>query len=63
MLVLWSVLLTPVQLLFSTREERKPNTAPQVLWNPVESAGIKRASIKAEYVSHHALPETWKKRF
>lgn len=51
-LVLWSILLTPVQLLFAKREERKPTTAPQILWDPAETAGIKRASIKAEYIWH-----------
>ena len=47
-LVLWSILLTPVQLLFAKRGKRKPTTAPQVLWDPAESAGIERASIKVE---------------
>ena len=52
-LILWSILLTPIQLLFAKREERKPTTAPRILWDPAESRGMKRASIKAELVSHH----------
>ncbi|MCJ1470073.1 hypothetical protein MMC07_008718 [Pseudocyphellaria aurata] len=54
-LVLWSILLTPVQLLFSKREERKPTTAPAVLWDPAESTDIKRASIRADIVAVHGL--------
>ena len=53
-LILWSVLLTPVQLLFFRAEDRKPSSSIRVAWDPV-NAGKKRRKIQADIVAVHGL--------
>ncbi|KAI9725769.1 MAG: hypothetical protein M1828_002652 [Chrysothrix sp. TS-e1954] len=53
-LLLWSVLLTPVQLIFSKPQERKPTTSVRLLSDPI-SSGVKRGDIEADVFAIHGL--------
>lgn len=46
-LLMWSLLLTPFQLLLTAAEDRKPTAVSKVLWDP-ELFGVKKFAIKAE---------------
>ncbi|KAF1352032.1 hypothetical protein BDV97DRAFT_348629 [Delphinella strobiligena] len=49
-LLMWSLLLTPFQLLLTAAEDRRPTAVSKVLWDP-ELFGVKKFAIKAEYVA------------
>lgn len=53
-LLLWSLLLTPVQLVFFRAEDRKPSSSFRVAWDPT-SSGQKRREIQADIVAIHGL--------
>ena len=55
--LLWSLLLTPVQLLFHKAEDRKPSSSIWISWDPARS-GKKRSEIQADVVAVHGLGST-----
>ncbi|RDW65151.1 hypothetical protein BP5796_09843 [Coleophoma crateriformis] len=53
-LLLWSILLTPMQLFVSTPEKRQPRAHVEILWDPI-CIGLATETVQADIIAVHGL--------